>query len=625
MTAWEKAQDPRTLRQWARSVGLILGVLLAGWVIQGILFRMVVGPIHRLESRPTTPWFTGLVIPIIGRLGLRRIPVAAFGGVAYGLLSLAGPSQRMGVIILLLVNAYLLAGVITRLGRALAEPDVEHLRLVPLNNEGAQYVCIWIRRMAFVAIYGFTAIKVAALLTLPENVGLLMQSVVGLILTAMAVVLILQNREPVSAWIRGDSETHDTMQIVRNRLAATWHVVALIYVILVFVVWMLQIEGGFLFLTRAAIITIVVPAIARLVIIVADRIIDRGIQLNDDLRARYPLLESRVNRYIPAGKRLIHTFIGAVAVVIILDAWGTGLIGWLSSDSGQVVIARLITIGVLIIVAQIIWEIVNVFIERALEENGDAVYKTRRDRVRIATLLPLFRHVVRVVLIGLVVLISLSELGINIAPLLAAAGVLGLAVGFGAQTLVKDIINGVFILLEDGIAVDDIVDVGNGHAGVVESMSIRTVTLRDLGGTVHVIPFGEVTSIKNLTREFAFALLDVGVAYREDLNEVIATLKEVAEGLCQDPEFQNDILEPLEVLGLDEFGDSALIVKVRLKTLPAKQWRVKREYNARIKEAFDAKGIEIPFPHHTIYFGEDKSGKAPPAFVELLAQNDETT
>ena len=213
-------------------------------------------------------------------------------------------------------------------------------------------------------------------------------------------------------------------------------------------------------------------------------------------------------------------------------------------------------------------------------------------------------------------LVVLAELGVNIAPLLAGAGVVGLAVGFGAQTLVKDVITGAFILFEDSIAVGDYVEVGS-HEGTVEAITVRTIRLRDIHGTVHTIPFSSVDSVKNYTKDFAYHVAEIGVAYRENTDDVVKLLREVGEDLRADPEYADDIIEPMEINGLDRFDDSAVVIRSRLKTQPGAQWRVKREFNRRVKLKFDAEGIEIPFPHTTIYFGEDREGAAPPAHVRI--------
>ena len=226
---------------------------------------------------------------------------------------------------------------------------------------------------------------------------------------------------------------------------------------------------------------------------------------------------------------------------------------------------------------------------------------------RAETLSHVVRDVGRMAIMAVSALMILSELGLNLGPLLAAAGIGGLAVGFGAQNIVKDVLSGFFILLEDSIGVGDVVEIA-GVGGLVEEVRLRTIRLRDLSGNVHVVPNGSVDKVKNMTKDYSYYLFDLGVAYREDVDEVMAVVQEIAEGLRADESFAADILEPLEMLGVDQFADSAVIIKCRIKTVPIKQWRVGREMNRRIKKTFDAKGIEIPFPHHTLYWGEPKKG-----------------
>jgi small conductance mechanosensitive channel len=208
----------------------------------------------------------------------------------------------------------------------------------------------------------------------------------------------------------------------------------------------------------------------------------------------------------------------------------------------------------------------------------------------------------------------LKEFGVEIGPLLAAVGIVGLAVGFGAQSLVKDVISGFFILLEDQIRVGDVVQVA-GKSGLVEKISLKTVMLRDLSGNVHYVPNGQIDVVTNMTKEYSRFVFDIGVAYREDVDEVIAIIKGVDEELRSDPEYREDILEPIEVLGLDQFASSAVIIKARTTTKPIKQWRVAREFNRRLKKKFNERNIEFPFPHVTLYMGQDKKGGSPPLRV----------
>ncbi len=224
-------------------------------------------------------------------------------------------------------------------------------------------------------------------------------------------------------------------------------------------------------------------------------------------------------------------------------------------------------------------------------------------------------NVVRYVLIFVIIAVSsitlLRELGIDIGPVLATVGIGGLAIGFGAQSLVKDVIGGFFILLEDQIRVGDVVEIG-GKSGVVEKISLKTTVLRDVSGNVHYVPNGQINVVTNMTKEYSQYVFNIGVAYREDVDDVMKIIKEVDDGMRSDPEFKDDIIAPIEVFGLDQFADSAVIIKARTTTLPNKQWRVAREFNRRLKKRFDELKIEIPFPHVTLYMGQGKDGKAPP-------------
>jgi small conductance mechanosensitive channel len=222
---------------------------------------------------------------------------------------------------------------------------------------------------------------------------------------------------------------------------------------------------------------------------------------------------------------------------------------------------------------------------------------------RIDTLLGIVTMTTRTVVWVMIVLLLLRKLGIDIAPLIAGAGIVGLAVGFGAQELVRDVISGFFILLENQVRTGDVAII-NGTGGLVENIGLRTITLRDLSGVVHIFQNGKIDTLSNMTKEWSGMVFDIGVAYKEDTDRVVEIIKNVAEELRTDPEFQNKINEPIEVFGVDAFADSAVVIKARFKTKPIMQWAVGREYRRRLKKAFDEQNIEIPFPHRTVYWGE---------------------
>ena len=252
------------------------------------------------------------------------------------------------------------------------------------------------------------------------------------------------------------------------------------------------------------------------------------------------------------------------------------------------------------------------------QKEGDE-YKKRTD-----TMSSMFHYIISIGILILAFIMILGELGIEIGPILAAAGILGLAVGFGAQSLVKDVISGFFIFLEDQIRVGDVVQIAD-RGGLVEKVNLKMTILRDLAGNVHYIPNGNIDVVMNMTKDYSRYVFHVGVAYREDVDEVMAVMKQVDEELRVDAEFKDDILEPLEILGLDQFAESALIIKARTTTKPIKQWRVGREFNRRLKKKFDELDIEIPFPHRTLYMGEDKQGQSPPLYMTTQQEIQERT
>lgn len=222
---------------------------------------------------------------------------------------------------------------------------------------------------------------------------------------------------------------------------------------------------------------------------------------------------------------------------------------------------------------------------------------------RIETIVRLVRQGCLVALWLTIGLVILKELGVEIAPIIASAGVVGLAVGFGAQNLVRDIISGFFIILENQIRVGDVA-ILNGTGGLVEKINFRTTVLRDLGGVVHIFPNGTIVTLSNLTNEWSAYIFDIGVAYREDTDRVIGIMQEVGKELLSDPAFGKNMLEEPEIFGVDKFADSAVVIKGRIKTKPIRQWEVGREYLRRVKHAFDQNGVEIPLPQRSIQVRE---------------------
>jgi moderate conductance mechanosensitive channel len=272
-------------------------------------------------------------------------------------------------------------------------------------------------------------------------------------------------------------------------------------------------------------------------------------------------------------------------------------------------VADLIRIAVILVLALTAYRaliLVTARLQRDVDE-PDLVRKRLREQ-RSRTVASLLNNVGLVIIATMALLMILSTF-IEIGPLLAGVGVLGLALSFGAQTLVKDLIAGTFLLIEGQYAIGDVVKVGE-TAGLVERITLRTTTLRDVNGTVHVVPNGSIDTLSNLTKSWSRAVLEIGVAYREDVDRAMAVMLDEATSMYRDPDWEPVLVEEPTVPGVERFDDSAVVIRVMFKTLPLKQWDVGREYRRRIKNRLDLEGIEIPFPHRTLYWG---AGQGPSA------------
>lgn len=292
----------------------------------------------------------------------------------------------------------------------------------------------------------------------------------------------------------------------------------------------------------------------------------------------------------------------------------TRTLSWIITTIPSVLFILLLAIVALKALSMILHRIKKAMLASLQDNPTDSTEQEKR----IETLMGILTSSTRLVLGIMVAMLVLRKIGIDIAPLIAGAGIVGLAVGFGAQELVRDVISGFFMLFENQVRAGDVAIV-NGTGGSVEKVGLRTIILRDLSGVVHVFQNGKINTLSNMTKEWSAMVFDIGVAYKEDTDIVVAIMQEIAQEMQGEPAFGASILEPIEVFGVDNFGASAVVVKARLKTKPIKQWEVGREYRRRLKKAFDARRIEIPFPHQTIYWGN----KIDPLRVDVTSATSE--
>jgi small conductance mechanosensitive channel len=610
--AWLERQvsDPGLRERWLATFEKLALIFGAGIAADAIVYLLLRRPAARLKHiNSERPAIRFLQLSFVALVEL--LPVLMFAGVATFVMPLTEPHggtrgvAETVIAAMLWARGWLAVARVVLLTPRTASPHW-------LTEETRNYLYIWIRRFTQWAAYGYAASSGAWWLAAPGPIVGLLMRVSVLVLAILAIIFVLQNRAAVAQWLRGAEGNGRTgWRVLRNRLAETWHVLALVYISGTFGIYLLNAEGGLALLLRATALSLVVITATGLAVRLLERALQRLLAVKPELKLRFPGLEPRVNRYTAILRVVGSIAIYFFAFLALLQAWGLGAFTWLAAFAQHPATGHTASLALVIVAGLVLWEIFSSMIERRMA----AIDLTRRSRAR--TLLPLLRTTVMIVLITIIGLMVLSEIGLNIAPLLAGAGIAGIAVGFGAQTLVKDLITGFLILLEDAFAVGDVVDVGNGHSGVVETISIRNFRLRDMEGTVHTIPFSMVTTIKNLTRDYSYYLADVEVSYREDTDEVVSALIEIGTGMRDDPNFGPKMLEPIEIIGVDAFKESSVVIKVRLKTAPMQQWTIGREFNRRMKKAFDQKGIELPFPHRTIYFGEDRQGRAPAAHIRF--------
>ncbi len=610
---------------WVEVLYHIAIVVLLGYGIFLLSRRLFKRARNRLVDAAPDESVWSRALRLLVRFLIDLVPVVLFTLAVYAVLGFLGTLQKTRLVVLAWTHAFLLNRLIILAARAVFAARAPKLRLNRLSDGTATQLERWTRRFSGVIIYGYAALQAALLLGLDADLydGLL--RVYGLLVIVMAILFVFRNRKRVAETLRGIGRDPQSGKKrftghTLDQVARLWHVLAILYLLLLYGVWALNMTGSAFFMLKATVLTLLVAAAGVAVLRGLRSLLHKRIRVSPGMEAHFSRLEQRIHRYMEILYKILRLVVVAAVVLAVLQIWGMEVLEWLASESGRLLLETLLSVAGVLILALIIWEAVTAYLEKYLqetvEEGSGPVYSART-----RTLMSVIRKALLITLIVITALTILSELGVAIAPLLAGAGVLGLAVGFGAQKLVQDIITGVFILLEDQISEGDVVSVG-GKAGLVESVDIRTIRLRDLSGTVHTLPYSAIDTVSNLTKGFSFYIFDVGVAYREDVDEVMKVLQEIGDELKQDPEYGPVILEPLEMLGVDAFADSAVVIKARIKTAPIKQWWVGREFNRRMKKKFDDLDIEIPFPHQTLYFGVDKDQKAPPARVRILSRGD---
>jgi moderate conductance mechanosensitive channel len=541
-------------------------------------------------------WQSLVRLPLVlARLALELLPVLVLIGVATALLGTGiGDIATTRLVILAVVNAYALSRGLICIARALAAP----VGLFRVRAETAAYIEIWARRIVTVGVSGIAFANVALLLGLHRSGYWAIMHLVMLIVHLFIVVIILQCRRQVAEAIRAPAGREGAAARVRNRFAAVWHYLAIALDLALWAVWALNIHNGYSLLLQYFVGTMVVALITRLAIIVVLSLIDRGFSISPEIQQRFPGLETRANRYLPLLRRIVTAVIAVIGFVALLEVWGVDAVVWFyGGQIGSRLLSAVMTIGIAALAAAVIWEASNALMDRQLNVMSRDGHFARAARLR--TFQPMLRTALLCLIVTVVGLTALSEIGVNVAPLLAGAGIVGIAIGFGSQKLVQDLITGLFLLLENTVQVGDNVCV-SGLAGTVENVSIRTMRLRAGDGSVHIIPFSAVTTITNSSRGAGNAAVSVNVSYKEDTDRAGQILKDIVAEMRREPEYRPAIRGDLELWGVDKVDGAMASIVGQIRCTDSGRWPVQREFNRRMKRRFQECGIEIASAGQTI-------------------------
>ncbi|WP_192035058.1 mechanosensitive ion channel family protein [Halomonas sp. YLGW01] len=437
---------------------------------------------------------------------------------------------------------------------------------------------------------------------LGEDLASFLSIVTNLLAALMSGVFILRFKQPIKHLIRhrpySQRKVQSTTNDVIRVLGGLWHVPALLMVGVSLVALVVTVGDAGEALPRA----IGTAALLILTLVITGLLRRYGDTL--ERRKRISQYRRRLERF---GYTLSHMLCWAAFAELSMRIWGGSLLGVGQEAAGARIGQALIGIGFTVLVAWLAWIFADTAIQRALSKSGRSRGR-RVNSARAQTITPLIRNVVFTTIVVIASIVALANLGVNVTPLLAGAGVIGLAIGFGAQTLVQDLITGIFILIEDSLAIDDFVDLG-GHLGTVEGLTLRTVRLRDLDGIVHTITFSQIKSIHNMSRQFGIALMRLRIPHAMKIDDAISLVREVADDLRQDPLMRHHIWSTLEMQGIERFEEGAAVLRMRMRTAPVMQWDVARAFNLRFKQRLEADGLELAMPRLSLQM-EGRSGDA---------------
>jgi moderate conductance mechanosensitive channel len=552
------------------------------------------------------------------RLLLDLVPIGVF--LAVGMLGATIAPAAARPVLLIAIRAALAVQLADAAVRLIASPGEPRLRLVHLSEGGARAALVWTHWLVLVAALGTAVGQIGLIFGLRHSAYQALLKAVALIDHILLVVIVLRCRRPVADRIAHSHRPESVIGRMRARLAAVWHLVAIFYIMAFWLVWAVELRDGFNRFWRFSLESIGILLGARLLAILLLGGLDRGLAPSSDAASRHPGLMRRAAAYHGILRGAVNAVLAACTLLALLEVWGLeplrvftgGALGArILSAASTTLVAGLVALGV--------WEAVN----------GGAEYQVARltregqvqRAVRLRTLLPIFRTMLALSLLVVFGLTALSEIGVNIAPLLAGAGIVGVAIGFGSQKLVQDFITGLFLLLENAMQVGDWVTVA-GLSGAVEDLSIRTMRLRAGDGSVHIVPFSSVSTVTNVNRGIGNAAVSVAIPVEEDVDRAAEALADIAREMRDEPRYEEVMRSDLQLWGVDKVEAGVVTIVGQIVCTDQGRWGVQREFNRRVTLRFKQLGIRLATPVQTIIRRDEHW--SPPRAGAIQAQPDAT-
>jgi small-conductance mechanosensitive channel len=610
-TRFETDRAPGHLWMVALACALMLALAYLAERIYRYLLRRQRAHLDDLHDEPFgTRWAHNLM-----RLLLDAGGIVVFGAAALLFFYIIYHGHEQSRLVTLgVLNSALVFRLVQVGSRFLLEPRAPALRLLPLTDRAAQRVHAGL--LQIVAAYVVLVLPLFLLLRLgaPQATADVLALLAGVICMIVGVATVWSVREDIAGLIRGPGAPGAPRRIV----AELWPVLATAYLIVVYIALVLDIVAGRPLESRG------ILSLALLVgLPIVDFALVRALAAMKAKSAAAADAGSALPAYEPVLRKAIHIVVIVAGALLLADIWSVNLMTMAERGLGQRISGALLGILVILLLSYMLWQFAKTAIERTLQREGGLPAQLTDDEAvstvatRLGTILPILRITLQVTILVVATLSILAALGIDIVPLLAGAGVIGVAIGFGSQSLVRDIVSGVFFLADDAFRVGEYIEVGESK-GTIEKISIRSLFLRHHRGPINILPYGEIKRLRNMSRDWVIDKMTIGITYDSDFEKARKLIKKIGQELAANPEYAGKIFEPLKMQGVEQFGDFAIQIRLKMKTKPNEQFVIRRKAYAMIKKTFDENGIKFAYPTVQIAHGAESSEATAAAATRAL-------